>query len=182
MNFDQQKKQWQSDDFVPTSNWEQKNIQRYWSHPNLRALRRQLIFETICWSLFLALYYSAFDGHLRSNGWNLALAAGLLALIGHGLLGYRLAGQPIGDAPLRLALQAQLDRLKSFRWLSIFLRTTGLVLFFGFILANATWLWEAPRLWLGGTLLIWTIASVAINYGLWHRLLGRLRKTLEELD
>lgn len=179
MDFDDHKKNWQNAE--GELNWGKTNLRSYWSHPNLRSLRRQLIFETMCWALFLALYYNAFDGHLRSNGWNIALVIGLVALIAHGIAGYKLAGMPVGDAPLRTALTNQLNTLKRFRWISIFLRTTGLVIFFGFMVSNLPFLGEAPRLWLLGTILIWTIVAVAINYFIWQRHFSKLQQTLDEL-
>lgn len=180
MNLDDEKQLWQNagDD----GDWRQNNLRRYWSHPNLRSLRRQLIFETICWALFLSFYYGALDGHLRDNGWNIALAVGLVALIIHGVVGYQLAGKPIGDAPLRMALQQQLDELKLFRWLSIFLRTTGLVCFFGFMVSNVPFLKEAPRLWLAGTIMIWTIVALAVNYFIWRSHFKKMEATLAELE
>ncbi len=180
MNLDEQKEHWQN--LGTNSEWGKTNLKRYWSHPNLRALRNQLAFETICWTLFLFLYYTALDGHLRSNGWNIALAFALLALIAHGIAGYRLAGMPIGDAPLRVALERQIATLKRFRWISIFLRTAGLGIFFGFMLSHIPGLWETPRLWLFGTLLIWVLVSVAINYGIWRKHFRKLEETLAELE
>lgn len=179
IDLDDHKKNWQNADDDPS--WERTNLQSYWSHPNLRSLRRQLIFETICWALLLSIYYNAFDGHLRSNGWNIALVIGLVALIAHGIAGIRLASMPVGDAPLRIALENQLNTLKRFRWISIFLRTTGLVIFFGFMVSNVPFLSEAPKLWLIGTILIWTLLAVAINYFIWQRHFRKLKETLAEL-
>ena len=72
--------------------------------------------------------------------------------------------------------------LKRFRWISIFLRTAGLGIFFGFMMSHLPGLWETPRLWLFGTLLIWVIVSVAINYGVWRKHFRKLEETLAELD
>ena len=180
MNFDDQKELWQNVD--ADADWSKANLQSYWSHPNLRALRRQLLFETVCWTLFLFFYYTAFDGHLRSNGWNIALAVGLLALIAHGIAGYRLAGMPVGAAPLRIALEGQIDTFKRFRWVSIFLRTSGLLIFLGFMLSHIPGLWEAPRLWFFGTFFIWILVAAAINYGIWQRHFRKLEDTLAELE
>jgi hypothetical protein len=180
MNLDDQKELWQDTD--TSADWTRTNLLSYWSHPNLRSLRRQLVFETICWTLFLCLYYAALDGHLRSNGWNIALIVGLLALIAHGIAGYRLAGMPVGDAPLRYALEGQINTLKRFRWISIFLRSTGLLIFFGFMVSNIPLLGEASRLWLVGTILAWTLISVVVNYGIWQRHFHKLEETLAELD
>lgn len=180
MNLDDHKERWQNTE--PGSEWGKANLKVYWSHPELRSLRRQLIFETVCWTIFLFLFYTALDGHLRSNGWNIALVVGLLALIAHGIAGYRLAGMPVGDAPLKITLQQQLQSLKRFRWISIFLRTAGLMIFFGFMLSNVTALWEAPRLWIFGTILIWTLIAVTINYFIWQRHFRKLEATLAELE
>jgi hypothetical protein len=181
MDFNEHKKQFQAAGSTDTSTWSANNLNRNWNHPRLRSLKRQLVFETTCWLLFLALFYTGLDGHLRPVGWNIALAIGLVLLIAHGVLGYRLAGRAIGAAPLRQALTNQLQALRRYSWLSMTLRTVTLLIFFGFLVSNTPGLWEAPRLWLAGTILIWTGVALFINYRIWRKHFRELKATLTEL-
>lgn len=181
MDFNEQKKQWQTAAPTDAATWSAANLNRNWDHPRLRSLKRQLIFETVCWVIFLALFYNALDGHLRPAGWNLALVIGLVLLIAHAVLGYRLASRPVGAAPLREALNNQLAALRKYSWLSMALRATTLLIFFGFITSNVPGLWETPRLWLVGTILIWTAVAVFVNYRIWRGHFRGLEETLGEL-
>jgi hypothetical protein len=181
MDFNEQKKQWQAAGTTDASNWSATNLNQHWDHPRLRSLKRQLVFETVCWLLFLALFYNALDGHLRPVGWNIALAVGLVLLIAHAILGYRLASRPVGAAPLRQALTNQLNSLRRYSWFSMTLRTVTLLIFFGFLVSNVPGLLETPRLWLVGTILIWTGVGLFVNYRIWRKHFRELEATLEEL-
>ena len=181
MDFNEQKEQWQAAGATDASSWSATNLNQNWDHPRLRALKRQLVFETTCWLLFLTLFYTGLDGHLRPIGWNIALAIGLVLLIAHGILGYRLAGRAVGAAPLRQALTDQLQALRRYSWLSMTLRTVTLLIFFGFLVSNIPDLLETPRLWLAGTIISWTGIALFINYRIWRKHFRELEATLGEL-
>ena len=181
MNFEQEKLAWKFLESPTEAAWATRNLQSTWSHPTLRALRRQLLFECGCWMLFLALYYTALDGDLRSTGLNAALVAGLLLLIGHGWLGYRLAARPIGAAPLRTALEQQLRKLRTYSLVSMGLRTAILLIVFAFLLDTVPDLWAAPWLWITGTIAIWIIAALYIQHRIWRSRLRNLRRNLDDL-
>ncbi|WP_020567361.1 hypothetical protein [Neolewinella persica] len=181
MDFNEQKKQWQAAGTTDASNWSAANLNQHWDHPRLRSLKRQLVFETVCWLLFLVLFYTGLDGHLKPVGWNVALAAGLVLLIAHGILGYRLAGRAVGAAPLRQALTSQLHALRRYSWFSMTLRTVTLLIFFGFLVSNVTGLLDTPRVWLVGTILIWTGVALLVNYLIWRKHFRELEATLAEL-
>jgi hypothetical protein len=181
MDFNEQKEQWQAAGTSDDSTWSATNLNQNWDHPRLRALKRQLIFETVCWLLFLVFFYTALDGHLRPIGWNIALAVGLVLLIAHAILGYRLASRPVGSAPLRQALTSQLSSLRRYSRFSMTLRTVTLLIFFGFLVSTIPGLLETPRIWLAGTILTWTGVGLYINYRIWRKHFRALEATLGEL-
>lgn len=181
MDFNEQKEQWQAAGTTDALTWSATNLNQKWDHPRLRALKRQLVFETICWLLLLVLFYTALDGHLRPFGWSIALAIGLVLLIVHAILGYRLASRPIGAVPLRQALTEQLQSLRGFSWISMTLRTVTLLIFFGFLVSNVPGLLDTPRIWLVGTILIWTGVGLYINSRIWRKHFRELESTLAEL-
>lgn len=91
-------------------------------HPVLKQLRRQVIIESGLFTVFLALYYDMFDGHQKPLWLNALLVAGVLLVIGHGLLGYFHAKRTVGENNLRQALALRLKQLKTFAVLSVIFR------------------------------------------------------------
>lgn len=182
MNFEDQKQYWQETGQDGGEPWTNEHLRHVWTHPSLRHIRRQLIVETVAWTLFLFLYYSALDGNLRPLGWNIALVVGLVLLILHGLLGYHLSSKPVSNAPLLVALRQRLEELTNFSWLSVLLQTGTLAILMGFLLSNVTALWETPKVWLFGTIIIWLVIAFGVQVWIWRYRLGQLRKSIEELE
>ncbi|MTB49475.1 hypothetical protein [Lewinella sp. W8] len=182
MDFEEQKKYWQEAGPEEEQPWMDQHLRRVWTHPSLRHIRRQLIVETTAWILFLFLYYSALDGDLRPMGWNLALVIGLILLIVHGLMGYHLSSKPVSDAPLLLAMKERLKELTNYSWVSVLLQTGTLAILMGFLLSNVSGLWERPKLWLFGTIVVWLIIAFGVQVWIWRSRLGELRKSIEALE
>jgi vacuolar-type H+-ATPase subunit I/STV1 len=182
MDFEDQKKYWQEPGNAEEEKWMGQHLRRVWTHPSLRYIRRELIVETVAWVLFLFLYYSALDGALRPFGWNFAMVIALVLLIVHGLMGYHLASKPVSNAPLLVAMRERLKELTNYSWISVSLQTGTLVIIMGFLLSTVTALWETPKVWLFGTMVIWLIIAFGIQVWIWRYRLGQLRKSIEELE
>lgn len=180
MNLDEQRANWQN--IRSDHNWDALDFSSRWEHPVLRKIRRQSIFEAVCWALFLALYFSALDGDQKPLGWNLALVIGLFLLIAHSWLGYRLAARPIGGQAVTAALRKQANLLRLFGYASTLLRAAVLLIFFGFILSNVPFLWTTPRIWFLGTIGITVIIQIGIHWWVWRSHSRALWKTIQELE
>lgn len=181
MNLESAKQNWQQMNTDATAQLPPDQVEVRWSHPALLALRRQLVFEGTCWILFLALFYTGLDGDQRPWGWTVALILGLVLLIAHAIAGYRLAGRPVGSAPIRTAIAEQIRLIRAYSWLSMGLRTLTLLLLFGFLLSNVPDLWHTSRRWAIGSIVVWTGVALYIQYRLWRDRIGELQATLDDL-
>ncbi|PPK85646.1 hypothetical protein CLV84_2549 [Neolewinella xylanilytica] len=181
MNLESAKQNWQQIDKDIPPLLPADHLEVRWSHPALRALRRQLLFEGGCWSFFLILFYSGLDGDQRPWGWTAALGLSLVLLILHAIVGYRLAGRPVGAMPLYQAMAEQIRTIRRYSWLSIGLRILTLLILFGFLLSYVPALWNTPRLWAIGTIVVWTAVALFIHYRLWRGRINALQTTLDEL-
>ncbi len=182
MNIDNAKQAWQNTDPALSAEWRKNNLAISWTHPALRSMQRQLLFEGLCWMGFLFLIYTGLDGDQRPLGWTLALIGGLLLLIAHALLGYHLASRPVGDLSVTEGLTRQLASVRKFSWVSMALRTATLLILFGFLTSNIPDLWVAERVWAIASIAVWTGVSLYIQYRLWRSKLRRLSANLSELS
>ena len=182
MNLDQAKHHWQKMAAELPTDWPSEHVKLGWHHPALRRMRLQLIWEGSCYVAFAVLFYTGLDGDTRPLGWNVALAAGLLLLIGHAVAGYRLATRPIGDGSVRDSLTEQVRAIRTFGWMSIFLRTLTLLILVGFLTAHLQGKWYAERPWTLAGLVSFTGLTVYAQYRLWRGRLRKLEATLRQLD
>ncbi|GAA4437364.1 hypothetical protein GCM10023091_16470 [Ravibacter arvi] len=103
------------------------------AHPVLKEIRRQLLFETVAFSLFLLVYYDFFDGDRKPLYANLLLVGVLLLVIGHNVAGYLIARRGITGSNIRQALTNRLSGMKTYAFVSVTLRVlsaAGLWFFF----------------------------------------------------
>src|SRR5688572_10026970 len=79
---------WQAADAAPKNTTALTAMLREGQHPALKQIRRQLIIETLAFTVFLFLYYNLFDGDRKPLYANILMAAGMLLVIVHNTLGY----------------------------------------------------------------------------------------------
>lgn len=181
MDIDDIKQHWRQLDLPPADNGQPLHLAVTWTHPALRGLQRQLIFEGFCWIALLVLSYTGLDGDQRPQSWMVALAGGLLLLIGHALLGYRLATRPVGSQSLTAGLEDQIQALRKFSWLSMGLRSATLLLLFGFLTTGITDWSASHRTWAIVMIAVWTALALIVQYRMWQGRLRRLHVALDEL-
>jgi uncharacterized membrane protein len=150
------------------------------NHPVLKKLRRQVIFESLCFGLVLLFYYDIFDGDRKPLLQNVLLVTGLLLVIGHGLLGYAHTRRTVSAVDLREALTARLKQLRTFAVLSILFRMLSM----GCLLAFFTYgllLTMEKQVILGGIVL-----TLMVQFGLmawmWERRIRKLGEALNGLQ
>ena len=182
MNLEEAKHQWQAMATELPASFPSEDLKLGWHHPALRRMRLQLVWEGSCYVAFAVLFYTGLDGATRPLGWNLALAAGLLTLIGHAAAGYRLSTRPIRDASIRESLTEQLRAIRTYSWVSICLRTLTLLVLVGFLTSHLNDAWYTERPWVIGGLAGFTALTVFAQYRLWRSRLDELEATLRQLD
>jgi hypothetical protein len=103
------------------------------NHPILKGIRRQLTLELIGFSVFLACYYTMFDGTYKPVLSNLVLILAIVTPIFHNIKGYWLYQNIKDAANLRDSLNAYLKRVNNYAVQAIGTRlifAAGLMFFF----------------------------------------------------
>tara|TARA_R110002072_G_scaffold298492_1_gene472550 strand:- start:20 stop:535 length:516 start_codon:yes stop_codon:yes gene_type:complete len=109
------------------------------NHPVLKKIKKQLLFESIIWTLILVVFYDFFDGHLKAFYWNVLLVISILLVLLHNILGFIIVQKPIGDVSLKDSLKKYLSRIKSYSIISIASRVIAIIIFMGFLTSTAVW-------------------------------------------
>ncbi len=105
------------------------------SHPVLKKIKTQLLLEMIAWLIFMAIYYTMFDGEKRPWFINFVFMLGLLQAMAYNLSGYLAAKNLIQGDNLFASFTNYVKQLKKFRSSAIgsrLLLITGLILFFSY--------------------------------------------------
>ncbi|NRB47455.1 MAG: hypothetical protein HRU41_07260 [Saprospiraceae bacterium] len=133
MDLDKLKSNWQNQ-AVPNLSLEQmKDLVKTGKHPGLVRSRKVLIMESVAWSLFLLLFYDAFDGHQKPWWLNGLLGLAFLLLLAHHLMGIRLMGKSKANESLAISLtsyRSELQQFIRFNFSSRLLAMASLFLFF----------------------------------------------------
>lgn len=83
-----------------------KNMLLESKHPVLKRIRRQALWEGICFTVFLLAYYDLFDGNAKPLYANLLLVAGVVLVVLHHVWGYLVTKRRIGGANVSTSLQS----------------------------------------------------------------------------
>lgn len=178
--MDQLKSAWQA---MPGGNKKQaelRNMLQEGHHPVLKDLRRQILIESIFFSVFLACYYTMFDGDRKPFFVNALLVGGLLLIIGHGLLGYFHAKQSVAADNLRQALLLRVQQLKSFAVVSVSFRLLGVLGILLFFTYTIQFTMEKQVILMG--LFVFMLIQFVLLVRLWLRRIARLREAEADLS
>ncbi|HVI48087.1 MAG TPA: hypothetical protein VM802_24685 [Chitinophaga sp.] len=148
--------------------------------PVLKAIRRQLIFESGCYTVFLAVYYDFFDGHTRPFYLNAVLVTAILLMLLHNVAGYFLAKVQTTDNSLTKGVALQLRHLKQYAGMSIasrLLGITGLLIFF-----TAGIHWSSNKYQILGAAIIIILFQLLLLWQIWSKRINKLQDTLRELS
>ncbi len=150
------------------------------NQPILRAIKNQLLFEILGFSLFLVCYYSMFDAHQKPIWVNLFLALAILAPIFHNLKGYQLYQKAFGTHSLKANLTNYLKQVNNYTVQVLICRIVfagGLLFFFSYGLTFG------PKKWLilAGIGLIFSI-QLAYLYQIWAKRINRLKANINALN
>jgi hypothetical protein len=107
--------------------------------PVLKSIRRQLTIETICYTIFLLVYYNFFDGDKKSFFLNSILVISVSLLLLHNVAGYMITNNPVGSNNLKESLTIYLEKLKRYAVIAVASRAiafSGIMLFF---MGNIRW-------------------------------------------
>ena len=150
------------------------------NHPVLKGIRRQLIFESSIWIIFLITYYNIFDGDQKPFYANLLLVAAVILLVIHNVTAFQSQQKLIKGVNLKQSLETYLSSVRIFKAYSIATRVLAIICFLLFFTSIITFNTYKYGVLVGMILLI--PIQVLLLIRLWNKRINRLRKLLKELS
>lgn len=148
-------------------------------HPVLKGIRRQLIIESVLWTLFLAVYYDFFDGHLKSPAWNMLLVLSVAGMLVHNVLGYRVSRNPIKADNILRSLEKYLNQIRKYSKVSIASRVLAIAMLFGYFISTIELTEE--KYWSLGLLgLIFPVQAYLLNI-VWSKRINTVNEVYQKL-
>lgn len=108
------------------------------NHPSLKGMRKQLIIESVFWTVFLMIYYDFFDGHLKPIIWNVVLVFAVLLLLLHSILGYSISMYVINGQTIKESLGKYLQKIRIYAYISIVSRVIAIIAVMLFFASSIT--------------------------------------------
>ncbi|ODS86521.1 MAG: hypothetical protein ABS46_00870 [Cytophagaceae bacterium SCN 52-12] len=178
MENDALKSAWQHIRTPRKSSTDLKSAMEEGNHPVLKGIRRQLLFETIGFTLFLLVYYDFFDGDRKPLYANLLLAGAMLLVIGHNIAGYRLAGRGVKDSSIRRSLEERLSRIKTYAVISVTSRVLIMACVCIFFISVVTL--DTQRYRLLALIAVVFAIQITLLSRLWRRRIRRLKEVIAD--
>ncbi|AUP79880.1 hypothetical protein [Flavivirga eckloniae] len=150
------------------------------SHPVLKGIKKQLIFESVLWTLILIVFYDFFDGHLRVFYWNVLLILSIVLVLLHNVLGFIVVKTPINDTSIKKSLKKYLSKIKRYSIASIVSRVLAVTIFMGFLTSNVVW--NTHKHWVSLVIFItMIITQVYFLNKVWNKRIKKIENQMEIL-
>jgi hypothetical protein len=179
MEQDALRSAWSAANTTAKNNNELIAMLRDGQHPVLKHIRRQLIIESIAFTIFLSLYYNLFDGDRKPLYANLLIAGSMLLVIIHNILGYVFTKRSITGNTIKQSLEHHLVTLKKHAVLSIMCRALMagcLLAFFASVISfNTSKYWA-----LAAIVAIFLVQLIAL-WGIWLKRIRKLKGVVDNL-
>jgi len=180
MKIDELKTAWNEIETPAKSAEEIKLMLQENRHPVLKGIRKQVIIELIGWSVFLACYYSMFDGGNKPLWMNVLLVVCVLFPLIHNLMSYGFTKYLIKGDTIRESVNNYLSNVKIYAGVSVISRAlfaSGLLLFLTYgIKFN-----EAKYFSLGVIVLLFLV-QLGLLVNLWIKRLNKLNAIVTNLN
>lgn len=170
---------WRSADAAQKNNAELLSMLREGQHPVLKHIRRQLIIETLAFSVFLFLYYNLFDGDRKPLYANLFIIGGMLLVIIHNVLGYAFTKRSFNGNNIKQSLEHYLVSLKKHALISIMCRALMagcLLLFFTSVIS-----FNASKFWALTAIVLMLLVQLMVLWDVWLRRIRKLKAVINNL-
>lgn len=150
-------------------------------HPVLKSIRKQLVLESVLWTLILIVFYDFFDGHLKEFYWNVLLVMSIVLVLLHNALGFMIVKKPINDSSIKDSLIKYLNKIKSYSRISVISRVLAVIIFMGFLTSNVVW--DGRKIWT--SLVFFVIMIVGQVYFLnkvWRQRVKKIKSQIDALE
>lgn len=176
MEQDALKSAWQDMVTEPQNNNHLKSMMRETTHPVLKRMRKQLIIETIAFTIFLFVYYDFFDGNRKPLYANVLLVAAMLLVILHNIITYLLTrGRNKGNT-IKQSLEAYLVKMKVHAAVSVVSRVLMagcLLLFFTSVIA-----FNSNKYWILAAIILVFVIQIALLARIWRNRIRGMKRTI----
>ena len=176
MEQDALKSAWQNMNAGQKTNSELSSMMREGTHPVLKRIRKQLILETISFTLFLFVYYDFFDGDRKPVYANVLLVSAMLFAIIHNIAGYMLTKRPVNGETIKQSLKDQLLKMKGYAMVSVAARILiagCLLLFFMSVITFNT-----NKYWILVGIMVVMIIQLALLSAIWVKRIRKMKTTI----
>lgn len=175
MNIDELKNDWKNLKPENTGLKEQPMIKR--GNNQLNAIRVRLAIEMVSYLLFLAVYYTMFDGDKKPLYANFLLVASFLMVIIHSLTGYLAAKNIVSGEDILQSMTKYHKKLKGYAVISLLTRTVSLICLLIFFVSSVEL--DTEKNWMLFGLVLLVAIQAYINYKIWSGRIKRIGDCLE---
>jgi len=148
--------------------------------PAAKSIKAQLIIETVFWTVFTAVYYDFFDGHLKPVLWNFLLLAAVCFILTHNALGFKIVNNPINGQTIVESLKNYQGRIKTYAVVSIVSRVLAIAILLGYFISTIT-LTNEKIISLGFIAFIFPVQIYLLNR-VWKKRKDQINKILIKLQ
>lgn len=175
MNIDELKNDWKNLQSDNTGMKEQSMLKN--GNSQLNAIRLRLAIEMVSYVLFLAVYYTMFDGDKKPLYANLLLVGSFLTAIIHSLTGYLTVKNIISGENILQSMTKYHKKLKRYAMISLLTRAVSficLLIFFGSSIELDT-----KKNWMLVGLVLLVAIQAYINYKIWSDRIKKIGDCIE---
>ncbi|MDQ1085514.1 MULTISPECIES: hypothetical protein [unclassified Siphonobacter] len=169
MNIDELKNDWKSIKPENAGMKEQPMIKK--GNNQLNAIRLRLVIEMVSYLVFLAVYYTMFDGDKKPLYANWLLIGSFLMVIIHSLMGYLAAKNIVSGESILQSMTNYHKKLKGYAMISLLTRTVSLICLLIFFVSSVEL--DIKKNWMLVGLVLLVATQAYINYKIW---LARIKK------
>ncbi|SKC09314.1 hypothetical protein [Dyadobacter psychrophilus] len=175
MNLDELKNDWKSIQPEHTGMKEQPMLKKGTSQ--LNAIRLRLVIEIVSYILFLAVYYTMFDGDKKPLYANFLLVGSFLLVIIHSLTGYLAAKNIVSGEDILQSMIKYHKKLKGYAMVSLLTRTVSLICLLIFFVSSVEL--DTEKNWMLIGLLLLVAFQAYINHKIWSARINRIGHCIE---
>ena len=177
MNIEELKNDWKNLQPDNTGMKEQSMLKRGKGNSQLNAIRLRLVIEMVSYVLFLAVYYTMFDGDKKPLYANLLLVGSFLMVIIHSMAGYLAAKNIISGENILQSMTKYHKKLKGYAMVSLLTRTVSLICLLIFFLSSVEL--DTKKNWILLGLVLLVAIQAYINYKLWFARIKKIGDCIE---
>jgi len=160
-------KMWNDIEVPAISQAEMREMIRPRNQPVLRRIRKQLIWESSFFLLFIISYYTWFDDGSKGFYMNLLMVTGFSLYVIHDLLVYRFFNRPQKGFSIPSMLRNYRNRVRNMAAITFVFRGTASFLLICFF--SSSWKFDTATIWALRVIATMLVLQLAFNLQTWLR-------------